>query len=222
MISSHSLLSKFPTKDEAVAQILHLIDTKKRPSDTVYLESDALGSEQILMSVAKRYKVSLGLLLSFSTLSLHFEQKTQIYVQNEKRRAELRLVKPFERLVTDDQTATQFHVVPFMTLTSVAHGIQMPRIQTVPDRREGGLFIKGSVQYFFRGGYNESMKIHQPMETSSGVWHVLYSMHSSYNELRRFVAHLNPVRIIPLTADCDGTALRMLTSKKKSKPNDEN
>jgi hypothetical protein len=105
----------------------------------------------------------------------------------------------------------------------------MATVVDPPDKRKGGLFIKASVQYFFRSGYcacrsmrmslmstrsyNDLVPGTRPIE-ASGVWHVLYSTHSSHSEILRFVAHVRPRKVVPIT-DCDAASVRALTADKR-------
>lgn len=53
----------------------------------------------------------------------------------------------------------------------------------------------------------------RPIE-ASGVWHVLYSTHSSYSELQRFVAHVRPRKVVAIT-ECDAASMRALMPDKR-------
>ncbi len=67
------------------------------------------------------------------------------------------------------------------------------------------------------GSYNDLIPGSRPIE-ASGVWHVLYSTHSSHSELQRFVEHVRPQKVVPIT-DCDALSVRNLLPDKRVRRN---
>lgn len=199
---------EIPTKSEAIEQILTIIDNA-HPQGDVFLECDMLGTEDILVAIHNKYN-------------------TKIHVEQEKH-LKFSCMPTLQQMFTTSSQATRFHVCRAGTLGNLSPTKQVlatnrqfvsdmkPKSrnsynqedgkQTVHHQIKSGwgtngttLYIKPSSQWF---GSNQGAKlIPIPRQDLNGVWHVLYSIHSSFSEIRSFVSLISPQVILPIVA-CD-------------------
>lgn len=201
------IFERLPSKEEAVRQVLSLIQSSS-PSRQVFLECDMLGTEPVLEAIVERFGC-------------------KVHIQNADRYAQL-LMLGMEGKVTLDEAQSRFHCVPFTTLTAVANGdskllskrsFSQGSNVSIPKRDEGGLFIKPSVQFFKHKSLTLPEAFLSKPTCMDGVYHVLYSGHSSFSELKQFSKHVAAPRLRAL-ASCPSRCLSdlLLLSRQSSDP----
>lgn len=174
----------FPSKEQAISQVLGIISSSA-PNTKVYLECEMLGTQDVLLAVAKKYKAKV-----FVSGKL----KSALSCIPEIRKADI---------LTDDPHKTCFHLLKSQRYTNKSDVALEP----------GALYIRPSVQWFGQQGNGRC----DPAEYQTkpcyahGIWHVLYSIHSSFEELEEFVSLLKPRQMVPLT-ECSPSALKILSS----------
>lgn len=169
----------FASKEVAIAQVLDLIE--KEPTHTeIFLDCEMLGTEPILLAVASH----------FST-KLHVTKQKFLFLEN---------LPQMKDIITLNSNETRFHVVrlPFSNQTPKI-GVQFPSHYKV---------IKPSTQWF---GLPHNVAVNIAKHTTipkyaAGIWHVLYSIHSSHEELFDFITHVAPNYLHP-TTECDLTLI---------------
>ncbi|KAL6047795.1 5' exonuclease Apollo [Balamuthia mandrillaris] len=175
-----------PTKEAAIEQVLQII--RKHPPDMrVYLECEMLGTELIFKAVAQEFN-------------------TQVCV-DERLYAVLCLLPDQQQYITTDASSTRFHACQVQTFAKKG-----------AKASSSALYIKPSTQWFGipgNGLHDTSLYCEQPC-FANGVWHVLYSIHSSFSELQELVAFLRPKAIVPTVA-CSTALLRTYFGKSLSR-----
>eukprot|EP00029_Vermamoeba_vermiformis_P014728 TRINITY_DN9840_c0_g1_i1.p1 TRINITY_DN9840_c0_g1~~TRINITY_DN9840_c0_g1_i1.p1 ORF type:complete len:561 (+),score=87.15 TRINITY_DN9840_c0_g1_i1:862-2544(+) len=72
------------------------------------------------------------------------------------------------------------------------------------------LLIKPSTQWFGQQQMESSTSLNaRPVKDCYGIWHVLYSIHSSHKEIMDFLKLIQPLHITPIT-ECDRSVLKLL------------
>ncbi|PRP83684.1 hypothetical protein PROFUN_03839 [Planoprotostelium fungivorum] len=165
---------------EMVGSIVEKSLKNKRKPIEFYIECEMLGTEELLVYLSERFSHKIQVRPSF------YRKLKILY----KERTE-------ELFTCDDDTI--FHACKAKTFFNMARR---------KENQEGKVFIKASTQWF--GLERDPMKYLQTPVSSEGVWHVLYSIHSSMEELVEFVARVGAQKIVPLT-DCDAPLLRQLS-----------
>jgi len=180
-----STATAFPSHDEVVSQMAQVIE-REGMGKTIYVESTMLGTERLVMNVA----AACGM---------------QCYV-SQAMYERLRVIAGEEALdrFTTDPSATQFHCVEHQTFSSAL----APKNRNIRRRLDArpvrpideniGLYLKPSTQWF-RHNSAEIRGKRGPVKRD-GVYHFLYSLHSSLTELEDFVKLLRPRSLVPLTA----------------------
>ncbi|KAL6078758.1 DNA cross-link repair protein PSO2/SNM1 [Balamuthia mandrillaris] len=175
-----------PTKEAAIEQVLQIM--RKHPPDMrVYLECEMLGTELIFKAVAQEFN-------------------TQVCV-DERLYAVLCLLPDQQQYITTDASSTRFHACQVQTFAKKG-----------AKASSSALYIKPSTQWFGipgNGLHDTSLYCEQPC-FANGVWHVLYSIHSSFSELQELVAFLRPKAIVPTVA-CSTALLRTYFGKSLSR-----
>ena len=155
--------SSFPSKEESVALFVELI--KKHPSEQVFIELDMLGTEMFVSALQR------------------FCDAKQIHCVSEKRRQELTILGFGGEKLTEEESESRFHIVPFQALTKLA-----------AKKDPNYLLIKPSTQFF---SHLAASTAQGGVLLQDGVYHILYSIHSSFSELCDYVGHLRPRKITP-------------------------
>jgi DNA cross-link repair 1B protein len=185
--------SALPSQAVATEQIVALVDrylgaNKADRSRLVMVEAELLGLERLLVVLAKRYRVRVCV--------------------TEQKYAALACIAGFggfvSRHFTLDESSTFLRCVPHKHLASLDAAA-----------RGNALLIKPSTQWF---GPHEQQNALADVETYArrlclqhGIYHVLYSIHSSRAELKAFVRHVKPRRIVP-TVQVSATHLHSLAA----------
>lgn len=177
--------SAFPPKEQAIAQVLQIISSQPH-NVQVYLECEMLGTQDVLVAVAEKFK-------------------TKIFVEDEKLRESFKCVPELKRakIFAADPLESRFHLLKNQRYTN------RTEVLLEPD----ALYIRPSTQWFGQQGNgrgNPALYQTRPCY-AHGIWHVLYSIHSSFEELEVFVSFLQPRGLVPLT-ECSAVALKRLTS----------
>ncbi len=264
-----------------MAQVLALIDAKRVAEQTVFLEMEvcafscSVSAFIVCVCVDRVWAASKCCWPLRRSIAPNCLWATRRGASNSRQRllvetlhepaadhAATQLVPPFDRIVTDDPNECRFHVVSFMTLTAVAHGIQVLsspcarpfahvrrhrcRASTLPlcPQRARACSSRRPCSTSFAEATMTAPQACVPWRSAarvlllvaqygcckaSGVYHVLYSMHSSFSELVRFASLVQPKRVvrllpcaskssralqIPIT-DCDPDAFRQLCAPDK-------
>lgn len=152
---------------------------------TVYLVSDMLGQEDILIEVSRAFG-------------------SKIYVDRDKNSEcyhTLSLVAP--EILTED-ASSRFQVIEFPRLSERAmEMLALARARQQPEP----LIIRPSTQWYAHYAAPEtSLKqkpaLTEPMRDEFGVWHVCLTMHSSREELEQALRFLQPKWVISTTPPC--------------------
>ncbi|BAF22713.1 uncharacterized protein [Oryza sativa Japonica Group] len=174
----------FPSKDDSIRQVINCI-WKHPNAPVVYLVSDMLGQEEILMEVSKVFG-------------------SKIYVDRDKNSEcyhTLSLVAP--EILTDD-SSSRFQVIGFPRLSERAtEMLALARAKHQPEP----LIIRASSQWYAyyeppEGSTKRKPALTEPMRDEFGVWHVCFSMHSSREELEQALRFIQPKWVISTTPPC--------------------
>ena len=171
--SRHPACWDFPEKSAAISQVLDLLD-KHSGGETIFMRSGGLGDEELLVAVANYIRPD-GEMLHFACA---------------RRFAMFKVFDPeFCRrscaLLTGSQRRQQHRVI-VVNSASCAERL----------REEGviGVEVSCSTLWWVRGPH--ALSASQPV-WAHNIWHVLWSMHSSFSELRMFVDWMKPKCILP-------------------------
>jgi glyoxylase-like metal-dependent hydrolase (beta-lactamase superfamily II) len=171
MFCSGALQRVAGSSQDSISQLLDLID--RSPNERIVLHSHGLGDEEILAAVANQFPTEQFLFADFERL------------------AELRIAAPqltglsrFCELRDSDLesgSGRRFYVVKNHS----------------QKRRLGlrGIEISCSTLWWAKAVHDEVSCIREPIKDKKGTWHVLWAMHSSLFELRKFQSWLNPKAI---------------------------
>jgi len=178
---------QFPSREQATEQVIEIIASSSVNSQ-IFLESGLLGTEEVLVAVGKRYNTKVSV------------EKTKF-----QSISPLSDISPF---LTLDPTTTRIHCCPHQTFSSLISSnpnIRKRRkgVSLQSDEKER-ILIKPSTQWFRlneRNSIGSSKFLKRPAK-EFGVWHVLFSIHSSFKELEQLVGILKPKFIIPTTTHC--------------------
>lgn len=181
---------QFPGRLDVLESILDLIESKSEKRQ-ILLECDMLGTEQVLHAVHE-----------------HFN--TLIYADPALYR-KLEGVESNLKFLTTNRSETRFMVVPAGSLSQ--KNLDRKKNALDVDRHLAALdafALKPSTQWF--GSVARTKAVNFSPKLHDGVWHVPYSIHGSYSEIRRFVEKIKPKSISPLTtiSRSDLDALRQL------------
>ena len=175
--SSHPACWDFPEKSAAISQVLDLLDTHSC-GETIFLRSGGLGDEELLVAVANYIRPD-GDLLHFACA---------------RRFAMFKVFDPEFchrscALLTGSQRRQQHRVIVVNTASS--------RTNVESFRAEGvrGVEVCCSTLWWVR--CPRALSAFRPALDAYGVWHVLWSMHSSFSELRTFVEWMKPKCVLP-------------------------
>ncbi|KAL5229833.1 hypothetical protein ABZP36_028609 [Zizania latifolia] len=175
---------QLPTKETSIRQVINCI-WEHPNAPVVYLVSDMLGQEEILIEVSKVFG-------------------SKIYVDREKNSEcyhTLSLVTP--EILTDD-ASSRFQVVGFPRLQERAtEMLALARAKQQPEP----LIIRPSTQWYAyyeppEGSAKKKPALTEPMRDEFGVWHVCFSMHSSRQELENALSFIQPKWVISTTPPC--------------------
>ncbi|CAM0910659.1 unnamed protein product [Alopecurus aequalis] len=175
---------QFPAKEDSIRQVINCI-WEQPNAPTVYLVSDMLGQEEILIEVSRAFG-------------------SKIYVDRDRNSGcyhTLSLVAP--EILTED-TSSRFQVIEFPRLSERAtEMLALARAKQQPEP----LIIRPSSQWYAHYAPQEaSLKLKpvltKPMQDEFGVWHVCLSMHSSREELEQALRFLQPKWVISTTPPC--------------------
>jgi len=188
---AHPLWESLPSRSEAISSILALIGSQ--PSNVpVLLECEMLGTEPVLVSVSSCFG--------------------QPIFAEERVYSKLCHVPGLKAILTQDRSKSRFMVVQHGTFsrqnldraTSGAKSIA----RSVHAMAEA-CHIKPSTQWFGANSCLKTLNVRPVLR--DGVWHVLFSIHNSFSEIRRFINRIAPQSIVPLVAT-DFEALQRLES----------
>uniref|UniRef100_A0ACD5ZWC6 Uncharacterized protein n=1 Tax=Avena sativa TaxID=4498 RepID=A0ACD5ZWC6_AVESA len=175
---------QFPAKEDSIRQVINCI-WEHPNAPTVYLVSDMLGQEDILIEVSRVFG-------------------SKIYVDRDKNSYcyhNLSLVAP--EILTED-TSSRFQVMEFPRLSErAADMLALARAKQQPEP----LIIRPSSQWYAHYASQEASQkqklvLTKPMRDEFGVWHVCLSMHSSREELEQALRFLQPKWVISTTPPC--------------------
>ncbi|XP_047050665.1 uncharacterized protein LOC124655877 [Lolium rigidum] len=175
---------QFPTKEASIRQVINCI-WEHPNAPTVYLVSDMLGQEDILIEVSRAFG-------------------SKIYVNRDKSPDcyhNLSLVAP--EILTED-TSSRFQVMEFPRLSEQAtEMLALARAKQQPEP----LIIRPSSQWYAHyapqeASLKQKLVLTEPMRDEFGVWHVCLSMHSSREELEEALRFLQPKWVISTTPPC--------------------
>ncbi|KAG8086615.1 hypothetical protein GUJ93_ZPchr0010g8555 [Zizania palustris] len=175
---------QLPTKEASIRQVTNCI-WEHPNAPMVYLVSDMLGQEEILIEVSKVFG-------------------SKIYVDREKNSEcyhTLSLVAP--EILTDD-ASSRFQVIGFPRLQERAtEMLALARAKQQPEP----LIIRPSTQWYAyyeppEGSTKKKPSLTEPMRDEFGVWHVCFSMHSSRQELENALSFIQPKWVISTTPPC--------------------
>eukprot|EP01112_Ceratiomyxa_fruticulosa_P016916 TRINITY_DN5181_c0_g2_i1.p1 TRINITY_DN5181_c0_g2~~TRINITY_DN5181_c0_g2_i1.p1 ORF type:complete len:616 (-),score=126.24 TRINITY_DN5181_c0_g2_i1:852-2699(-) len=200
----------FPTRIESIQLILDLIrkfDKKNsHEKGDVYLECEMLGTEFVLVQLA-----------------LEFD--SQVYVDETKFKEYEKYLPNPHKYFTTKQSSTRFYGCRHKTFTTLGNNIspsklpkkpigsRKPLANQQPKNERPYLCIKPSAQWFShqdRVLLKHCLKA--PYKAMDGVWHVLFSIHSSFGELEEFVKWVHPKSITPTVTPCHRVGLLRLQS----------
>lgn len=203
--------SPFPSKKESIKQILELIEKKIKSIDEkswmvewdIFIEADMLGLEDILISISHHFRTKI------SVSKKAFERYEHLSIGN--------------NFLTIDFESTRFHAGKSSYLKSLNKILEKNRIFKEEinlyhtDKRRciyDPIFIRPSTQWFGLAGNKDLDRAHEIEHKYNGfqiknyfqrpayhnkIWHVLYSVHSSYDELVEFLSFIRPKSLIPST-----------------------
>uniref|UniRef100_A0ACD6AI67 Uncharacterized protein n=1 Tax=Avena sativa TaxID=4498 RepID=A0ACD6AI67_AVESA len=175
---------QFPAKEDSIRQVINCI-WEHPNAPTVYLVSDMLGQEDILIEVSRVFG-------------------SKIYVDRDKNSYcyhNLSLVAP--EILTEDPSS-RFQVMEFPRLSErAAEMLALARVKQQPEP----LIIRPSSQWYAHYALQEpspkqKLVLTKPMRDEFGVWHVCLSMHSSREELEQALRFLQPKWVISTTPPC--------------------
>nr|CAG4717038.1 unnamed protein product [Naegleria fowleri] len=178
-----SNFSELPTRSNSIRNIISLIEKERQRHKIVYMALDLLGTERILFEIEKHFKCKIY--LDYENL-------------NPKRRKEIDAMDALkEKVFTSNKDETFLRVVSKDTLKSLAN--------LLLKEADKPLFIQVSTMWLKylnketcgMAGKSEDATCKL---TNDGIWKVLYSFHSSRNEMLLFLASIltyNTTRSIP-------------------------
>lgn len=169
---------RLPGRMEALEAVLDLIDSKSEKRQ-ILLECDMLGTEQVLHAVHEHFG---SLIYADPALFRKLEG-----------------VPGNEKFLTTNRSETRFMVVPAGSLSQ--KNLDRKRSASDIDRHVFGLdafALKPSTQWF--GSVARTKTVDFTPKLHDGVWHVPFSIHGSFSEIRRFIAKIRPKSVTPLTS----------------------
>ncbi|KAI4972368.1 hypothetical protein ZWY2020_003293 [Hordeum vulgare] len=175
---------QFPAKEASIRQVINCI-WEHPNAPTVYLVSDMLGQEEILIEVSRAFG---------SKIYIDRDNNSECYHT-------LSLVAP--EILTED-ASSRFQVIEFPRLSERATDmLALARARQQPEP----LIIRPSTQWYAHYAAPEaSLKqkpaLTEPMQDEFGVWHVCLTMHSSREELEHALRFLRPKWVISTTPPC--------------------
>eukprot|EP01117_Protostelium_nocturnum_P008489 TRINITY_DN3039_c0_g1_i1.p1 TRINITY_DN3039_c0_g1~~TRINITY_DN3039_c0_g1_i1.p1 ORF type:complete len:485 (-),score=133.69 TRINITY_DN3039_c0_g1_i1:1123-2577(-) len=173
----------FPTQKESIEQVINLIrDQWNDKKAQVYIEGEMIGTESLLERISIEFKTKIHVRPSF------YRKLSIIYGSRAN------------KLFTTEESESQFHACKAQSFLLLARNQRQALKNGVIDHLHP-LLIKASTQWFGMDGRNPKTFSNEPVQFY-GIWHVLFSIHSSFSELKEFVNEVNPKQIITLT-ECD-------------------
>lgn len=169
---------RLPGRMEALETVLNLIESKSE-NRQILLECDMLGTEQVLHAVHEHF----GSLI-YADPALY---------------RKLEGVPGNAKFLTTNRAETRFMVVPAGSLSQ--KNLDRKRSAVDIDRHVSGLdafALKPSTQWF--GSVARTKSVDFTPKLHDGVWHVPFSIHGSYSEIRQFIAKIRPKSVTPLTS----------------------
>jgi hypothetical protein len=212
-----------PKRNEAIEQIIALME--QQPSNCeFFFECTMLGCEEIYKRLYQRFKKKIHLdpekydeflcepdlenILTAigSETSVHMCRSGTFVLVSEEvesitrfnyERNELRKLTKEEREEEDSSVA--------------ARKLEMASlIKKCQSEKRPYLLIKPSTQWFGQQQMDSSTSLNpRPVKDCYGIWHVLYSIHSSHKEIMEFLKLIQPLHITPIT-ECDRSVLKLL------------
>lgn len=179
----------FPLKVDAQEQIVDLIQKRiadeKRVSGkpiTVYLRCQSFGTEEVFLKIKERLGIKTQVPFDLYKTLVQIDSRFRDVISSEcesERESECEL----------DKKSSTIHVC-----------------NEFPQKRESrSLYIRVSAQW---SQFSVCSDLTKP-KLLDGVWNVLYSGHSSWNELRDFVSFVKPKNIVSLVK-CDVSSFSLL------------
>lgn len=184
-----TLWETLPHRLDAISEVIKLIESLSKET-RVLLECEMLGTEQVLIGVSEHFGIP-------------FYAERKLYLK-------LEAVPGLKKHLTREKEVAnrRFMVVPHgafsrgnldrtHTAKNVARSVWAMSTDTC--------FIKPSTQWF--GAKTVGKIVDARPVLHAGVWHVLYSIHNSFSEVRHFVSRIRPQAVSPLVS-CQKTAFR--------------
>lgn len=187
-----------PMRLESIESVLNLIAQAPK-EQAVLLECGMLGTEPVLICVSERFKSRI-----FAGKALYDK---------------LAKVPGVKKCLTQDKSSTRFVALPHGSLSkgTLDNTLQARNVSRSVAAMDA-LCIKPSTQWF--GFVSATKTIDCRPTLHNGVWHVLYSIHSSFREMRMFIAKVRPFALHPLVSlkAPDLKLLESLCSRVKEEP----
>lgn len=165
---AHEAFEELPVKSDSVAQLLDLIDSF--PNEPIVLHSHGLGDEELLSAVAQ-----------------HFPSERFLFT-DARRLRELKIAAP--------ELCCRFELFDVADARRQQKQQRFCIVKSHAQKRKFGLQgieISCSTMWWAKVVHNQVRSVQHPVKDShTGAWHVLWAMHSSLAELRRFVSWLQP------------------------------
>eukprot|EP00727_Mastigamoeba_balamuthi_P007500 m51a1_g3370 putative 5 exonuclease apollo (351) ;mRNA; r:458594-459702 len=173
----HAQCEDIPLKSEAARSVVELIERRAPEGRRVVIVCQPLGAEELALAVSRRWQCP-------------------VVVSEGKYRRLVAAEPDLAPSLTTDEAVSRFRLVE-----------RVPGELADAPGQDGPLVIAASVQWFRFGRLGDFRTYApRPWLAPDGVWHVMYSGHSSLSELREFVKAVRPRELWPLT-DCDPAAL---------------
>jgi hypothetical protein len=171
---------QFPTRRHSIDVILKFI--KEAKPGPIYLAFDMLGTEPILISIAKTFNTKL------------YIDRDSHSTNRFKEILNLEFLTPF---LTKKKESTRFRIVSYKMLQEMS--------ELLKDDPDKPLMIRGTTMWL-KQEYENSIGISnirshftKPKILPSGIYQFIFSIHNSLDELKRFVLSIgNNIPITPL------------------------
>ncbi len=164
-------LLRFPKKEQSIRAVRDVLLSEGGKVQRVYIALEMLGCEEVLVSLAQ-------------------EMNIKFYIDKYSQRNEQLVMMESTNNCITDSPDTKYHIIANRMISKCA-------------RMEGDcgskLFIKPSTLWFARRAIHGRMDLEKNIVVREGnVFHVLFSMHSDFYEIREFISDLRPKSIQPM------------------------
>jgi hypothetical protein len=175
-----------------IINIIKLIENKSTKTKPIYFSLDVLGTEEIIFKISQ-----------------HFKSKFYLDEENmkKKRFIQLKNFKFLENYFTNEKSETKFRIISFSTMKSMNLILENEK-----NEKDYPIFIKCSTMWikFLYNKTNGLSKTPQELENNkngdsytfdNGIYYFLFSNHSSFIEIKKFVNSIKPKFIKSLIND---------------------